>query len=107
MDKIKWAYHPKTGKTIVCGAFHGSHLTAKHFDEYVRTIYFQDRDILYFRFYKPDGDYFSVNQHDDALSFDVCCAAREEFIRRKFITKKTKIQYWNTGKYLTDLEIKY
>lgn len=71
---MKVAVNPRTGGVLSGFGNHASFVD-KGYDAHVRAIIFPSRKRVYFRFYKPDGDFFFVSDDDKIKSFDVCFTA--------------------------------
>lgn len=106
---FKIAFDPKTKDIIV--ATETSHAVAlagkKQFDRFVRAIYFKDLKTLYFRFYKPSGDYTFIDDEDKAFSFNKCYDALEAFKKADLVSKKAKVLFWTTNETVTEQMIKF
>jgi len=101
----KVAYNPLTGE-IVTGFCQHTDLIEHNYDTWVRAIVFPQRKRVYFRFYKPDGDYYFIDDKDKAHSFDVCFTAHEALVKKGYCLKSWKALYAVTDKVVTEGDIK-
>jgi hypothetical protein len=106
-ESVKAAIHPSTGEIVAGFDRHVDAIGAgKKFDLWVRAVIFPARKRVYFRFYKPDGDYTYVDEADRAKSFDVCYTAWERLIKAGYCRKSWKVLYATTDKVVTEGDIK-
>lgn len=101
----KLAINPATGE-IVAGFCQHTDLIARNYDLWIRAIVFPSRKRVYFRFYKPDGDYYFVNDKDKAKSFDVCFTAWQTLISKGYCRKTWKALFAVTDTVVTQQDIK-
>lgn len=101
----KLAIHPKTGK-VLAGASSHSGFIPSAYDSWVRAIVFPSRKRVYFRFYKPDGDFSFVDESDKVKSFDVCYSAWESLIKHGYARKSWKPLFATTDRVVTEGDIK-
>src|SRR5271157_3435744 len=94
IEPIKLAVHPKTGEVRGGHRAHADALSVTDFDQWVRVLAFPSRRRVYFRFYKPDGDFYFVTEADRAASFNICYLAREALIKTGQVKKSWKVLYW-------------
>lgn len=101
------AIHPSTG-AVVTGFCQHTDLEGldKDYDLWVRAIVFPSRKRVYFRFYKPDGDFYFVNDDDRARSFDVCFTAWQRLIKAGYCAKSWRPLFAVTDKSVTEGDIK-
>ena len=106
-DSTKVAYNPSTGQ-IVAGFCQHTDLEGldKNYDSWVRAVIFPSRKRVYFRFYKPDGDYYFIDDKDKAHSFDVCFTAHEALVKKGYCLKSWKALYAVTDSIVKDSDIK-
>jgi hypothetical protein len=104
---IKLLFNPKKGKVLTGVSQHACMVKSKEFDSMVRAIYFQDKNVLYFRFYDPTGEYANLASWAYARSRNVCERALKAFIDREMVPSNVRPLYWETGHGVTDLDIKY
>lgn len=102
---LKFAYHSKTKKIVECGSQSHALSIKTGYDNWVRVIFFPERNRLYFRFFQPSGDFYFISEEDKARSFDVCCDAKDELLRRGVVPKKTKFLFWTTDKEVSTFDI--
>lgn len=79
----------------------------RNFDRWARAIIYPKQRRIYFRFYKPDGDYYFTDDDDCVKSFEMAWEAREAFIKAGAIKKSWKVLYWDTDAIITPSEIRY
>lgn len=103
---IKLAVHPQTGEVLSGFCQHASWL-AVDFDKWVRVIVFPGRRRVYFRFYKPSGDYSFVTDEERVASFDACYTAWEILIKKGYIRKSWKVLYYETDRVITSADVRY
>jgi len=103
----KVAYNPATGQ-IVAGFCQHTDLEGldKNYDLWVRAVIFPSRKRVYFRFYKPDGDYYFIDEKDKAHSFDVCYTAWQALIAKGYCLKSWRPLFAVTDKVVTEGDIK-
>lgn len=104
---IKLLFNPKKGKVLIGLSQHAFMVKTKEFDSCVRAIYFQDKNVVYFRFYNPAGEYANLTSWAHARSRNVCGRALAAFIDREAIPANAKPLFWETGHGITELDIKY
>lgn len=103
----KAAVHPRTGE-VVCGFDrHATELGVAGFDQWVRAVIFPARKRVYFRFYKPDGDFAFVTEDDKVKSFDVCYTAWEKLVKAGYARKSWKVLFAVTDKVISETDIRY
>jgi hypothetical protein len=102
----KIAVNPKTGEVRDGFGSHANWLRSD-FDTWVRAILFPGKGRVYFRFFKPSGDYYFIDENDRVKSFDTCYTAWEILIRRRVISKKLKPLFAETDHLVTEVDIKY
>jgi hypothetical protein len=103
---LKVAVHPVTGEVLSGFCQHASWLSVD-FDKWIRAIIFPSRKRVYFRFYKPSGDYSFVTDEERAASFNACYSAREILIKKGYARRSWKVLYYETDKVITPLDIRY
>jgi hypothetical protein len=103
----KAAVHPKTGAIVTGFCNHATELGVKGFDYWVRALVFPSRRRVYFRFYKPDGDYSFIDERDRAKSFDACYTAWEKLVQAGYVAKTWKVLYAETDRVITENDIRY
>jgi hypothetical protein len=86
----------------------GSHadFLATNYDSWIRAIVFPSRKRIYFRFYKPDGDYYFIDEHDRVKSLDKCWDAWITLKRRGLVSEEWKPLFADTDKVITSEDIK-
>jgi hypothetical protein len=104
---MKLLFNPKRGKVLVGVSQHACQVRGKDFDSYVRAIYFEDRNAVYFRFYDPSGEYANLTSWAHARSRNVCTRALAAFIERGAVPANVVPLFWETGHGVTDFDIKY
>lgn len=103
----KLAIHPVTGAVVVGFTSHAEAIGVKQFDSWVRAIVFPKRKRVYFRFYKPDGDYSFVSDEDKAKSFDVCFTAWEALVKSRYVLKSWRPLFAVTDKVVTQADVRF
>lgn len=104
---LKLAINPETLEVKSNGeAGHYTYLTAKTFDKWVRCIYWPEHKRIYFRFYKPDGDYSFTSDTDDKRARIVCARVLSSLIVKRLVSKTVKPLYWETDAHIKDFEIR-
>lgn len=103
----KAAIHPVTGQ-IVTGFCQHTSLSGldRDYDSWVRAIIFPTRQRVYFRFYKPDGDYYFINDDDRAKSFDVCYTAWQRLVKEGYCARSWVPLFATTDKVVSEQDIK-
>ena len=104
---IKLLFDPKKGKVLMGVSQHACMVNAKKFDSMVRAIYFKDKNVLYFRFYDPSGEYANLASWAHARSRNVCGRALQAFIDREAVPANVKPLFWETGHGVSEFDIKY
>jgi hypothetical protein len=103
----KVAIHPTTGEVVTGFCQHTDIIgTGRKYDSWVRAIVFPSRKRVYFRFYKPDGDYYFIDDADRAHSFDVCFTAWQALIKQGYCRKSWKPLFAVTDRIVTEGDIK-
>jgi hypothetical protein len=102
---FKCAVNVKTGKVLTGYGNHASFIQSGY-DLLVRAIVFPSRKRVYFRFYKPDGDFYFVNDKDKANSFNVCYTAWEILIKKGYADKSYTPLFAVTDNVITEGDIK-
>lgn len=102
---MKLAVDVKTGRVLAGFGNHASFIDADY-DNLVRAIVFPQKKRVYFRFYKPDGNFNSVDERDKAKSFDVCFTAWEILIKKNYARKSWKALFADTDRVVTSEDIK-
>lgn len=105
-DIIKVAVHPKTRQILVGFGAHADYIPSGY-DQWVRGVIFPKRKRVYFRFYKPDGDYVFVSDEDKAKSFDTCYAAHQILLKAGYLYKSYKVLYAEMDSLVKEADIKY
>ena len=82
---IKLLFDPKKGKVLTGVSQHACMVRGKDFDNMVRAIYFRARNVIYFRFYDPTGEYANLTSWAHARSRNVCGRALQAFIDREAV----------------------
>jgi hypothetical protein len=104
---VKAAVNPSTGEIVAGFDRHVDAIgTGRQFDKWIRCIIFPIKHRVYFRFYKPDGDYCFIDERDRAKSFDVCYTAWERLIKAGYCKKSWKVLYATTDKIVREGDIK-
>ena len=103
----KCAVNLATGGVVAGFDRHAEALGVRGFDSWIRAIIFPSRKRVYFRFYKPDGDYCFIDERDKAKSFDACYSAWEILVKRGYCPKSWKVLYATTDKLVTHTDIKF
>lgn len=104
---IKYAINPETLEIKSQGETpHYRYLTCKSFDKWVRCIYFPEYSRIYFRFYKPSGDYNFISDIDDKRSRLVCSRILSHLVDNRLIRKTTKVLFWDTDKVIDGNKIR-
>lgn len=78
----------------------------KDYDKWIRAIIFPSRKRVYFRFYKPTGDYFFVTDDERCYSIDKCADAWVTLINQGFISSTWAPLYAETDRTVSDEDIK-
>lgn len=103
---IKILYNPQRGKVLTGVSQHALMVNVKQFDKMVRAIYFRDLNVLYFRFFAPDGVY-ELTSWGAQRSRNVCDRALAAFKDREVVPANVKVLYWETGYGIDERDIKY
>lgn len=104
---IKLLFNPKKGKVLTGVSQHACMVKAKEFDSYVRAIYFQEKNVVYFRFYDPLGEYANLTSWAHARSRNVCERAYGAFVASGVVSLTAVPLFWETGHGITELDVKY
>lgn len=103
----KLLFNPMKGKVLAGVSQHACQVGIKDFDKMVRAIYFKDKNILYFRFYDPSGEYANLASWAQARSRNVCERALRAFKDRDIVPANVKVLFWETGYGVEEVDIKY
>jgi hypothetical protein len=104
---IKYAIDPKTLKIKSKGdRAHYQYLNASTFDRYVRVIHWPEHKRVYFRFYKPDGDYSFTSDIDHKRSYAVCSRVLSHLVDKRLVKQTDKVLYWETDSTINGLDVK-
>lgn len=104
---IKLLFDPKNGKVLTGVTQHACMVRGKEFDSMVRAIYFRDKNVVYFRFYDPNGEYANLASWAHARSRNVCERALAKFIERETMPADVLPLFWETGHGISESDIKY
>lgn len=104
--KLYLAYNTKTKKLLDGYGMHATFIKTDY-DLHVRAMYFVDYDTVYFRFFKPDGNFNIWTKQDWELSERKAQEARRAMIKAKKIKTSTKCLYWDTNEKITESMIKF
>lgn len=104
---IKLLFNPRNGKVLTGVSQHACMVRGKEFDSMVRAIYFQDENVIYFRFYDPSGEYANLTSWAHTRSRNVCERALGAFKDREIVPTNVKPLFWETGHGVRDIDIKY
>jgi len=82
---VKLAWDPRRPASVLIGD--GSHagFIPTGFDDYVRAIYFPRRDVLYVRFYAPDGELVYVTEDSKARAYGAALCFLEALVKCGYI----------------------
>jgi hypothetical protein len=103
----KILYDPKRGKVLQGVSQHALMVKGAEFDKLVRAIFFVEKNVVYFRFYDPTGEYANLSSWAAARSRNVCERALEAFKVREVVPENVKPLYWETGYGVSEFDIKY
>lgn len=78
----------------------------RNFDKWVRSIIFPAKKRVYFRFFKPDGDYCFISESDRVRSFDSCFTAWEALIKAGYVKQSWLPLFAETDRVVTEGDIK-
>ena len=78
----------------------------KNYDKWVRAIVFPMKQRVYFRFYKPSGDYYFVTEDEKCFSIDKCAEAWQTLVKRGLIKSCWEPMYAETDRKVTEEDIK-
>lgn len=103
---LKLLYDPKTGRTLVGQTQHAQMVRPVNFDEMVRALYWPEKNVVYFRYWAPDGLYQFSESGAKAARLR-CERALLKFKDEGTVDAKVKVLFWETGYGVTDLDIRY
>lgn len=103
---IKALFDPRNGNVLTGISQHACMVKAAEFDRMVRAIYFSELNVLYFRYWSPDGVY-ELTSWGDKKARATCDRALAAFIRRELVPGNVKVLHWETGYGVRDIDIKY
>lgn len=99
---LKISIHRRTGEVITSTYSHADGIgRGKGYDQYVRAIYWAEKNLIYFRF--PFREWTEENSED---AREVAENAKAKLEAKGLIPKKVKALFWEVGKGITHGDIK-